>query len=125
VRTGSLSWTGSLQPTPLSVIYTVRLEYDERDPRPRVTVLDPPLERPAGKSLPHVYEGEELCLYYDEFDCEQDLLADTVVPWASEWLYYYESWVTTGEWHGGGIHPEDLPPPPRRVRRQRERSSPG
>jgi hypothetical protein len=32
------------------------------------------------------------------------LLAYTVVPWISEWLLYYELWLFTGEWTGGG-HP--------------------
>ena len=31
------------------------------------------------------------------------LLAKTTVPWASRWLYYYELWLVTGKWLGGGI----------------------
>jgi hypothetical protein len=30
------------------------------------------------------------------------LLADSIVPWASEWLFFYEFWLVTGEWDGGG-----------------------
>jgi hypothetical protein len=33
------------------------------------------------------------------------LLAYTVVPWTSEWLVFYELWLITGEWLGGGTHP--------------------
>ena len=33
------------------------------------------------------------------------LLADTIVPWAAEWLMHYELWLVTGEWTGGGDHP--------------------
>ncbi|MGH8092034.1 MAG: hypothetical protein ACREIF_00990 [Chthoniobacterales bacterium] len=35
-------------------------------------------------------------------------LADTIVPWTSRWLYFYEIWLATGEWMGGGI-PHDPP----------------
>ena len=30
------------------------------------------------------------------------LIADTIVHWAIEWLYYYENWAYTGKWLGGG-----------------------
>lgn len=107
VRGNRLTWTVRLRPTPLSVMYTVRLRYDPANPRPQVTVLDPALADPWGAGLPHVFPGDELCLYYDEFDAAVDLIADKMVPWISEWLYYYELWLTTGDWLGGGIHPED------------------
>ena len=94
-----------LQPSALSVIYTVQVDYVVGR-RPRVVILDPPLKVPEGRNLPHVFPGNELCLYYDEFDGHVDLLADTIVPWISEWLYFYEAWLTTEEWHGGGIHPD-------------------
>lgn len=32
-------------------------------------------------------------------------LADTIVVWASEWLFFYESWLLTGDWLGGGHEP--------------------
>jgi hypothetical protein len=119
VRAGRLRWTVGLKPTPLSVTYTVRLDYVVGR-RPRVVVLDPPLDVPGGKRLPHMYPGDELCLYYDEFDGHSDLLADTIVPWISEWLYHYENWLTTEQWHGGGIHPDGPDPPrPRRATRQK------
>lgn len=38
------------------------------------------------------------------------LIADTYIPWAIEWLYYYEIWLVTGEWCGGGIHPTTAKP---------------
>ena len=119
-RAGCRTWTVELQPTPLSLAYTVRLEHREADPRPKVTVVDPVLTCREGESLPHVFAGDELCLYYDEFDARKHLIADTVVPWASEWLYYYELWLTTGDWRGGGVHPDD-PPAERRTARRRVR----
>jgi hypothetical protein len=101
-----LRWTVRLRPTPLSVTYTVLIDYRSGH-CPRVVVIDPPLEIPDGKTLPHVFPGDELCLFYGtEFDGRKDLIADTIVPWISEWLYFYELWLTTGEWHGGGVHPD-------------------
>ena len=50
------------------------------------------------------------CLCYgDEFASDM-LIADTYIPWAIEWLYYYEIWLVTGEWCGGGIHPTTAKP---------------
>jgi hypothetical protein len=50
------------------------VEYDQ-ERRPRVTVVDPPLQRHDGQQLPHVFPGDDLCLYYDEFDGGQHLIA--------------------------------------------------
>jgi len=33
------------------------------------------------------------------------LIADTIIPWASEWLFHYEIWKVTKTWHGGGHDP--------------------
>ncbi len=38
-------------------------------------------------------------------------LADTILPWASLWLFYYEVWLATGEWVGGGEHPGEREDP--------------
>ncbi|MEY9893897.1 hypothetical protein ABIA35_007434 [Catenulispora sp. MAP12-49] len=71
--------------------------------RPCVTVTDPPLElHPAGKWLPHVYRDGNLCLYLPGQWHEEMLLADTILPWASEWLLHYELWLVTGHWSGSG-----------------------
>ena len=33
-------------------------------------------------------------------------IADTIIPWTSEWLFFYELWLATGgEWLGEGEHP--------------------
>jgi hypothetical protein len=34
-------------------------------------------------------------------------IADSIVPWAAEWLLFYEGWHATGEWFGPGLHPGD------------------
>ena len=83
---------------------------------PSVTVVDPLLRRRAlepADPIPHHYpnrlcpEKPVLCLYdpaEDEWHFG-DAIADTIVPWAVDWLACYEGWLATGEWTGGGRHP--------------------
>ncbi|ANY23881.1 hypothetical protein [Gordonia terrae] len=107
VKAGLLIWSVTLQPTPMSVLYKVGIRYVHRR-RPNVTVLTPTLETRPHEPLPHVYPGNELCLYYgNEFDGSKHFIATTIVPWASEWLYFYEHWISTGQWLGS-----EAPHPP-------------
>jgi hypothetical protein len=102
VRRGVLDCVVPLQPSPASQVYTIRLVY-RHGARPRATVVDPELAlHPDAESLPHVYPGDELCLYYPGEWRHDMLLAATVLPWAAEWLMHYELWLVTGQWHGGG-----------------------
>jgi hypothetical protein len=32
-------------------------------------------------------------------------LLESYIPWAAEWTEFYELWLLTGVWHGGGEHP--------------------
>ena len=34
-------------------------------------------------------------------------LDQTIVPWAILWLFYFEEWLSSNEWKGGGMHPEE------------------
>jgi hypothetical protein len=102
---GVVSWVGPIQPTPLSVTYTVKVSFQLGWRRPRVEVLDPPLRTPDSPRLPHVFPGDRLCLNFPEEWNANMLIADTVMPWASEWLLHYEWWKATGQWHGGGHEP--------------------
>ena len=34
-----------------------------------------------------------------------------IVPWAAEWFWFFEHWLVTGEWLGGGSHPVPIVPP--------------
>lgn len=87
--------------------YQVRLEYQVKH-LPRVFVEDPPLERRLpDEGVPHTFSDDELCLFRGEFRSDL-LLARTVVPWLLLWLVFYESWLVTGEWQGGGEHPGDV-----------------
>jgi len=95
-----LRWEGQLQPTPLSVRYTVRIEATPNG-RPQVTVISPELVESA-RELPHVFRDGCLCLCFPWQWDHTKPIARTIIPWASEWLLYYELWKVTGQWHGGG-----------------------
>lgn len=116
-------WEGVLDP--VSKQYRVRIGYEVPfaianfsglNVQPRVQILSPLLERhPEHEEgpIPHVYLNRDeqslpyLCLF-DPFNGEwtpSDFLAETTVPWTSRYLYFYEGWLLTGKWSGGGRHP--------------------
>ncbi len=105
IRQGRLVCTATLQPTDLSCLYTVQVAYVYGD-RPITHVRNPALQtRPGATGLPHVYTGDELCLYQPGEWNPTMSIASTILPWASEWLFHYEIWRATGEWTGGGHEP--------------------
>jgi hypothetical protein len=62
-----------------------------------------------GRRLPHVYEQAptRLCLFLPgsgEWGAWMRL-DQTIVPWTALWLLYFEEWLYSGEWAGGGLHP--------------------
>ena len=89
----------------MSDTYTVELEY-QVPTRPRIRVVRPTLRLAPGRErLPHVFEGNELCLHIlGEWRPDQ-VISDFIVPWISAWLFFYEVWLATGEWFGGGHEP--------------------
>ena len=104
LQTGKVTWVTVITPSALSRDYVVRLSYRQGGV-PEVFVDEPDLSLLAdGDRLPHVYSQvpARLCLYLpgtrewtavDAFD-------DTVLPWATLWLYYFEDWLAGGkvEW---------------------------
>lgn len=114
-RSGRLSWRYQARPTPLSRAYDVHISYRLNTP-PKVYVHDPVLADLApGRPLPHVYEQRpaRLCLYLPGTgEWSPGMRLDqTIVPWTALWLFFFEEWLVTDEWKGGGVHPGD-----RRVR---------
>lgn len=103
-----LKVTGALQPTSRSAAYNFVLKYNLND-SPKIKIVSPELKKnEKGEEAEHLYPNGYLCLYqpkYREFT-RTDLLTDTIIPWASLWLYHYEVWHLTGEWLGGGEHPK-------------------
>jgi hypothetical protein len=94
--------------------YAVHLEYRQNG-SPSVTVRRPDLVNLAGgRKLPHVYSEDpvRLCLYLPGAgEWHRGLsLAATVVPWAYLWLDYFEEWLVSNEWQGGGVHPQPAEP---------------
>lgn len=112
IRDGALVAEGEIRPTARSISYRVRIEY--RAPEaPKIYVISPGLKpREEGGRIPHVYPGNRPCLYLPNTDeWSPDLsLAHTIVPWISEWLYFYETWHAIGVWLGGGVEPADNSP---------------
>lgn len=100
-----LEWTGELQPTPFSEIYTVEIDYLVSGRRPTVTVVSPKLVPNKDGKLPHIFPGPRLCLHHAADWDPSMLITRTIIPWASEWLFHYEFWQATGEWSGGGHQP--------------------
>lgn len=111
VHKNVLIWKGDIKPGPFSKTYPVELNYKLNE-RPHVEVYGDNLQKLDSPSFPHHYNLDmknkrvEMCLYYKRDFTAQMLLSETVIPWAAEWLYFYESWLITGEWSGGGIHLE-------------------
>jgi hypothetical protein len=104
----NLIWRGTVQPTLLSIAYEIEISYQYLY-QPKTRVLRPILETRNGQIIPHMYGQKYLCLYRPEYRewSSSMCIADVIVPWASLWLFYYEAWLATGEWKGGGEHPSD------------------
>jgi hypothetical protein len=109
VRGNRLVCHGQIQPTALTACYRVRLEYEEGGDDPKVWVEEPKLRRRnSDEPIPHTYEDDRPCLHRPrkrEWTPDK-LIATTILPWLSMWLLYYEIWLATGAWHGGGEHPD-------------------
>jgi hypothetical protein len=123
LRAGRLVWAYDASPSPLSRIYRVRIEMGQ-DLWPDVFVDDPDLDAlGGGRDLPHVYhDPTRLCLYLPGTREWQPWLRldQTIVPWTALWLFYFEDWLASGAWKGGGVHP----PENSRTRRGRRRFDP-
>ena len=110
LRLGRLVWEFETRPRPLSRVYKLRIVY-RQEGTPHVLVIEPDLaELASGRKLPHVYEQKpvRLCVYLPrarEWDGSMRI-SETIVPWAILWLFYFEEWLESGEWKGGGVHPE-------------------
>jgi len=91
----------------LSPVYKVKVRYIPLK-RPDVKVIEPILEINLKKEkLPHYFIHKGLlCLHFKDFDYYNDYLSDTIIIWITWWLYFYEIWFVTGNWLGGGRHPD-------------------
>lgn len=106
-RRNIVSWIGEIQPSAISQRYQIKIVH-QLHKVPKISVLKPQLVATDGEVIPHTYPGNYLCLYHPkkrEWN-QQKYVAKTIIPWTSLWLSYYELWKATGEWLGGGEHPE-------------------
>jgi hypothetical protein len=105
-----LVWEYSDRPTPVSREYLLRIEF-KRDGIPQVFVKEPDIQILAGdREIPHVYKDPLcLCLYLPRSGEWNGAMRidQTFVPWALVWLFYFEEWLASNEWKGGGEHPTD------------------
>jgi hypothetical protein len=120
LHAGKLVWRYRTSPTPLSREYGVCIIYRLGD-SPKVFVDQPDLSALAeGRRLPHVYEQKptRLCLYLPRTGewVNTMRIDQTIVPWTALWLFYFEEWLVSDLWKGGGEHPND--PKAARSRRQ-------
>ena len=110
-KKNTLWWCGKIRPTPLSKEYNVVMTYTLWK-SPTVYICGDELEKLDDSEFPHKYHIDletklvEICLYrYREFSAYK-FLSKTIIPWTIEWLFFYEIWLSTGEWCGGGDHPD-------------------
>ena len=101
-----------LVPSEFGRIYTCELRLTPDARPPEMFVLDPNLRALAAEeALPHIYPskgpGTKLCLWWPKQRewLPQMKLSETYIPWTSEWLWYFEDWLATAIWSGGGEHP--------------------
>jgi hypothetical protein len=99
-----LIWQGPIQPVEGGRSFILRVHANWQGTGiPRVRVLSPPLlDLPGTTQPPHTYRDGALCLYHPtDYGWSGDqFIAETMVPWACEWCFYYEHWLATGSWLG-------------------------
>lgn len=110
-------WHGILKPMAFSREYSVIISYTKGQ-SPSSIVTNPLLDDLAnGKKIPHTYsnktkyKGTQMCLYLPYIAGKNKIsewnpkfsLVETIIPWASLWLIYFEDWLSCGEWRGGGV----------------------
>ena len=115
IRGDRLVWESRIQPTAISYSYSIRITH-ELYALPQIFLLSPNPQEMAdavipGRKIPHVYSYDHpirLCVYHSkkrEWKNTMPLVA-TVIPWTVMWLSFFEDWVSTDVWSGGGEHPE-------------------
>jgi hypothetical protein len=107
---GGFTWCYLTTPSAVSRDYGVRIEFKQGS-RPEIFVDSPDLHSlSGGRRIPHLFEQRppRLCLYLPRAGEWQSWmrLDQTIVPWTALWLFYFEEWLGSNDWKGGGIHPE-------------------
>lgn len=112
IKCNRLTWEGKFSPTTQSDTYHLRMTYT-LEKAPEMRLVAPEIRRINGRRPEHMYNDTRLCLYMTGSGEWHDskFLAETIVPWAAEWLWHYEVWLASdGTWCGGGVHPRSGKP---------------
>jgi hypothetical protein len=86
------------RPTGASPTYLIRIDYARAPRAPTVWIVRPSLH-PDARTL-HRYPNGSLCLFFEDEWTPEMSFADTIVPWAMEWVACYELWLESGRWVG-------------------------
>lgn len=97
-----------LQPSIESKEYIIRIIYKKLTERPKILLNINQIDNEKAR-IPHIFKDikigsnvyKSLCLY-QKYEWNNTHSITEIIPWISEWLYYYELWCITGEWLGGG-----------------------
>ncbi|MFK5977219.1 MAG: hypothetical protein QM493_12025 [Sulfurovum sp.] len=106
-------WEFYAKPSSFSKVYKILVIWDFTKNSPNVYILNEEVHKISKvKNIPHLYSKEkvQLCLYYpsyQEFSSSMSL-CETIIPWTYLWISYYEEWLYSGEWKGGGEHPSPV-----------------
>lgn len=99
---GTLTCKGKLQPNDACKEYTIKLIY-KVGTQPKVKILEPQIEY---NDEIHLYKSGNLCLFHSSdliWNDDKIIIAETIIPWISEWIIFYEIWLITGKWLGKEI----------------------
>ncbi|MFY4750305.1 hypothetical protein ACOTWV_11105 [Aliarcobacter butzleri] len=112
-KSSIISWVEfNIQPTPLSIEYKILIVYIQGY-NPYAYILNPSLNelKKENMSIPHLYDHDRyrLCLHYpytNDYNFDEEI-GKQYVPWIKHWLYYFEEWIYSEKWKGGGVEPGD------------------
>ena len=99
-----VEWRGEITPFGCSKTYLISITFSLQR-RVKVRVVEPVLQSLPGKKIPHRFRDGSLCLNLPEEWNSSMPVAEILIPWISDWIYYYEIWLATGDWIGGGHEP--------------------
>lgn len=111
LKKGNLYWEQQVKPSEISREYTITVKYNGINPE--VYLYNQGIMKSKEDNIPHCYkqfykdennEYVKICLFYPKYrEWSSDMfISDTIIPWTIDWLYYYELWLITGKWLGGG-----------------------
>jgi len=93
-----LHCNGKIIPFKGCTSYSIRISY-KMGHIPDVYIINPQIQPRAEY---HMYADGKLCLYdWREMPWRAHMdLHETIIPWTSEWIVFYELWCLTGKWLG-------------------------